>query len=81
MNIVIINGSPRKKGTTANILHSFEEKLHSYEDVNIEYFDLIDLDIKTCSGCCGCYRTGTCYMKDDAEMLSEKISCCDGLIY
>ena len=80
VNIVIINGSPRKKGTTSNILHRIEENLLLYDDVHVEYFDLIDLDIKSCSGCCTCYKNGTCYIKDDAEMLSKRIFSSDGLI-
>ncbi|MGN0244600.1 MAG: flavodoxin family protein [Lachnospiraceae bacterium] len=80
MNIVIINGSPRKKGATSSILHMIEEKLLLYNDVNIEYVDLCDLDIKSCSGCCSCYKTGKCYIEDDAEGLSHKIASADGLI-
>ncbi|MGN0432772.1 MAG: flavodoxin family protein [Lachnospiraceae bacterium] len=80
MNIVIINGSPRKKGATSSILHMIEEKLLLYNDVNIEYVDLCDLNIKSCSGCCSCYKTGKCYIEDDAEGLSHKIASADGLI-
>ena len=80
MNIVIINGSPRKKGATSRILHMLEEKLLVYGDVIIEYIDLIDFDIKMCSGCCACYKNGVCHINDDAEKLSNKILAADGLI-
>lgn len=80
MNIVIINGSPRKKGATSYILHTLGEKLLVYEDVKIEYYDLADLDIKMCNGCCACYKNGKCHMNDDAEMLSARIASADGLI-
>jgi len=80
LNIIIINGSPRKKGATSYILHSLEEKLLAYEDAKTEYFDLADLDIEMCSGCCACYKNGKCHMNDDAEMLSGKISSADGII-
>lgn len=80
MNIVIINGSPRKEGATSQILHLIEEKLLSYDDVKIEYYDLTDLDIRMCIGCCACYKNGKCHINDDAEMLSDNISAADGLI-
>lgn len=80
MNIVIINGSPRKKGATSKILHMLEGKLLEYDDVKIEYYDLVDLEIKMCIGCCVCYKNGKCHINDDTEMLSDKISTADGLI-
>ena len=80
MNIVIINGSPRKKGTTAKILELFVSCLWTYEFVNIEYINLSEFDISHCKGCCQCYKSGRCFISDDAEMLSEKIEKADGII-
>ncbi|MDE7424879.1 MAG: flavodoxin family protein [Lachnospiraceae bacterium] len=80
MNIIIINGSPRKNGVTAKILHKMEETLQLKENVNIEFIHIADLEINPCSGCCSCYKTGYCYIEDDAERLSKKISLADGLI-
>lgn len=80
MNIVIINGSPRKNGATAKILHAMEKHLLQKENVSVEYVDINSLNISPCSGCCSCYKTGKCYMDDDAEKLSKKIECADGLI-
>lgn len=80
MNIIIINGSPRKNGATAKILHKMEECLYQKENVNIEFIHIADLGINPCSGCCSCYKTGFCYIEDDAEKLSKKISLADGLI-
>lgn len=80
MNIIIINGSPRENGATASILHMIEEKLLLYKDVNVEFVNLSDLNIKSCSGCCSCYKTGKCYINDNAESLSNKIACADGVI-
>ena len=80
MNIVIINGSPRKNGATATILHMMEEKLLQKEDAFVEFVDISNLEMNPCQGCCSCYKTGHCYMKDDAEKLSDKIAAADGLI-
>jgi multimeric flavodoxin WrbA len=80
MKIVIINGSLRKNGATANILNEFEKTLLQYGDVDVSYFQLSDLKVEYCQGCCACYRTGRCFIKDDCETLSQAISEADGLI-
>lgn len=78
MHIIIINGSPRKYGATARLLHAFEQRLQS--DAQVEYVDLADLTFASCTGCCACYRTGRCHLDDDAEALSRRIAAADGLI-
>lgn len=79
MKIIVINGSPRTNGMTASILHSVENELIS-QGIDVEYCDLVDLDISHCRGCCSCYMTGHCFVKDDAEQLSEIIRNSDGLV-
>jgi len=80
MKIVLINASHRKNGATAKILNEFAEQIKSYGDADISLFHLSDLEINFCKGCCGCYKTGKCFLKDDCEMLSQKIAEADGLI-
>lgn len=80
MKIIIINGSPRKNGDTARILHTIEQQLISNKNVSVEFVDISDLKMTPCSGCCSCYKTGHCYMNDDAEELSNRIVLADGLI-
>ena len=79
MKIIIINGSPRTNGFTATILHSMEANLIS-KGAEVEYFDLSSLKMEQCRGCCSCYQTGHCHIKDDAERLSTMIASADGLI-
>ena len=79
MEVLIINGSPRTGGITATILHSIEAKLNA-AGISTTFYDLSQLKMSHCIGCCGCYRTGHCHMKDDAEALAERIRECDGLI-
>ena len=79
MKIIVINGSPRKNGLTASALHTVERELIS-QGADVEFFDLIDLDIGHCCGCCSCYKSGHCFINDDAEHLSEKIKQADGLV-
>lgn len=72
MHIVIINGSPRKNGATAGILHAFEQAL-SAQGAAVDFLDISDLNIAPCSGCMSCYQTGVCCIKDDGDRITEQI--------
>ena len=79
MKIVIINGSPRVNGLTAGILHAIGKSLISL-GAEVEFYNLSELTMSQCRGCCACYKTGRCVMDDDAEKLSHEIESADGLI-
>ena len=79
MKIVIINGSPRINGLTAGILHALERNLIA-QGANVEFFNLSELSMSQCRGCCACYKAGHCHMNDDAEKLSGIIEKADGLV-
>lgn len=79
MKIVIINGSPRVNGLTAGILHVIGKSLIS-QGAEVEFYNLSELTMSQCRGCCACYTTGRCVMDDDAEKLSHEIESADGLI-
>lgn len=79
MRIIIVNGSPRKGGATAQILHKIE-KLLIQGGVEVDFVNISELNIQPCYGCSACYKTGFCYIKDDAEELSEKIAASQGII-
>lgn len=80
MKIIFINGSPRKNGATSKILALIESELKLNKNVEIETFHVSDLNIEFCKGCSNCYSTGKCFIKDDCEMLSEKIARADGVV-
>ena len=80
MKILILNGSPRKKGNTITALHSLEQKLLSNHD--IEFINLYDYKITPCYACYQCSKNnGRCIQKDDANVLLEKISETDLIIF
>lgn len=80
MKIIIVNGSHRKNGATALILNEMCQQLSRYNDVEVEMIHVADLELKFCTGCCICYKTGACIYKDDIENLSLKIANADGVI-
>ncbi len=79
MKVLIFNGSPRSKGATSTVLHRIETELKE-RDVEVDFYDLGNIEMSHCTGCCSCYRTGACCLSDDAEILSQKISEADGIV-
>ncbi|MDH6365324.1 multimeric flavodoxin WrbA [Enterococcus sp. PF1-24] len=77
--IIILNGSPRKKGATAKILRQLAEEL-SLLGNEIDYYEINELTFKACTGCCYCYRKGPCFIRDDAEAFSLTIEAAEGII-
>lgn len=76
--IIVLNGSPRKRGSTASMTECFEAGLSSVrDDVTFERYDLYDLDFKDCRGCLACKLsqdpdTG-CRFKDGGTELINRI--------
>lgn len=78
-NILAILGSPHKKGITAEMLsialNSAKGKGYSVNTIN-----LYDKDITYCQGCCACYKTRQCVIKDDITEVARLINECDIVI-
>ena len=80
MNVLVLNGSPRKNGNTRALLERFAlaaEKKHT-----ITFVDLQNLTISGCMGCDACRRNGgNCIQKDDAPALLEQVLAADCIIF
>jgi multimeric flavodoxin WrbA len=83
MKIVIINGSPRKNGSTNKILTTFKEGIkNKFPDAVIDHINLIDEKPSFCLGCQNCYKTGKCIITTDRmEEIHDLIDQCDGIIF
>ena len=79
MQVLIINGSPRKNGVTAAVLHRIEENLRK-AGMDVLFYNLGEMQMSHCTGCNYCYRTGHCCIEDDAELLSKRIEEADGIV-
>lgn len=87
MNIkkaVILNGSAKKEeSTTLSVTQAFVKGLCSRANVDCEYINIADLNIKPCMGCLSCWgRTeGTCVIRDDdIAAIKNKILSADYVI-
>ncbi|MCF8075038.1 MAG: flavodoxin family protein, partial [Desulfotignum sp.] len=79
MKIVILNGSPRKKGTVAKLLKAVAEPITNKHDT--EWIDVCKLDMTFCTACMACRDKGSCVLpEDDAHRVGKKIQQADALV-
>ncbi|MCL2441721.1 MAG: flavodoxin family protein [Treponema sp.] len=83
MKIVIINGSPRKNGACGKMLKYLKDYLEKENpEIKIDLINLIDFNIKYCTGCQNCYKTGKCVITDDnIENIHDLIKSADGIVF
>jgi multimeric flavodoxin WrbA len=75
-------GSQQKKATYQAV-QEFERNLKSYEEIDFEYIFLKDYKLEYCKGCKLCFEKGeeNCPLKDDRNLLLNKIHESDGVIF
>jgi NAD(P)H-dependent FMN reductase len=80
MKILIMNGSPKKKGTVATLLRAVAEGV-AEKGHQVEWVDIYDLQMQPCQACMQCRPDKECQlMDDDAQKLGRKIKDADGLV-
>ena len=82
--IILINGSPRKNGNTAELLKSAAKGAQD-AGAEVELVNLYALNFKGCTSCFYCKlkskEHGICAMKDDLSPVLEKIKSADAVIF
>ena len=77
--IIAIYGSPRRKGNTATLMKRAVEGARD-AGADVEEIVLRDLKISPCIEIYGCLEAGECAIKDDFQMVRDKILDARGLI-
>lgn len=84
MKLIAINGSPRRNGNTAALLHKSLEGAAA-AGAETECINLYTLQYKGCISCFYCKRKdkkhGTCIVKDDLTSVLEKVKQADAVIF
>jgi len=81
MKVLGICASPRgSKSTTLRLVQAALEGAKA-GGADVDLVDVCDLDIKYCTGCQVCFKTGECIHKDDFKALYDKILAADGLVW
>jgi multimeric flavodoxin WrbA len=78
-NILAIYGSPRRKGNTALLLKRAVEGARE-AGADVEEIVLRDLKMSPCLEIYGCKETGRCAIKDDFQVVYDKLLACQGLM-
>ena len=80
MKIVGISSSPR--GQNSNTLKLLDAALDGAvkTGAEIESIDIAKMKIKYCTACNSCHETGVCIIKDDYNVVLEKLLAADGII-
>ena len=80
MNILIINGSPRKKGLISQMLDIMREESENRGD-KVQTVYTNDLNIKPCIGCMACRTKEKCVLgEDDSQRVLKMIQEADAII-
>ena len=77
--IIAIYGSPRREGNTATLLKKAIEGARD-SGAEVEEIVLRDLKISPCLEIYGCMQAGECAIKDDFQIVRDKILASQGLI-
>lgn len=79
MNILVLQGSPNPRGSTAILVEEFtrgaREAGHTVTRVDVDR-----LDIAPCTGCVACGYEGPCVQHDDMDALRRQILSSDMLV-
>jgi multimeric flavodoxin WrbA len=78
--IVVLNGSPRKAGSTAALAGELL-KAAQLSGADIKDFNLNLMNIRGCQSCYACKKTGECVVKDDMQQIYQAIDEADGVIF
>lgn len=80
MKIVGISGSPRKESQTKKLLERCIEIIKK-EGVETEIIDLREYKVGFCLACEMCHKNYGCVLKDDGNLIMEKMLSSDGIIF
>ncbi|MDO4532446.1 MAG: flavodoxin family protein [Coriobacteriia bacterium] len=79
MNIVVLQGSPNKRGSTAILCEEFARGARSAGH-SVERVDVADAGIAPCTGCVACGYEGPCVQHDGMDALRPKLLAADMLV-
>lgn len=82
-NIVVLSGSPKKKGNTMKRVEAIKVEIGVSESFDWEVIHTYDYNIHGCIGCKACIIKDdyACPFKDDVIPLLEKLEAADGIIF
>ena len=80
MNIVLLLGSPNRKGSSALLAECFRQGAQEAGHT-VEMIDVAHADIHPCTGCIHCGYEGPCSQKDEVQGIRAKILDADMMVF
>lgn len=80
MKIVVLQGSPRIKGNTAQLAREVVKPLEA-QGAEIVWYNLNQMNIKGCQSCYVCKKQPECVIKDDGKEILASIAAADAVIF
>lgn len=80
MKVLGILAGPRK-GRAVDLMLDAVLKGAKENGAEIEKLSLYDYDIRPCTGCCACYGTKVCNIKDDHQKILDKMAEADAIVF
>ena len=80
MKIIILMGSPNRKGSTSILVEQFIKGAEE-AGYTCEVCDVCHMNIHPCTGCVRCGYEGPCVQKDDVEIIRQKLLNCDMVVF
>lgn len=80
MKIVVLAGSPHKKGTSNTLVSEFVKGAEE-TGKSVEIIDLAHIDIHPCMGCDACGMNGDCIQNDKGNEILNKVIEADAIIF
>ena len=80
MKIVVLMGSPNKKGSTDILVENFVKGAEEAGN-SVEVIDVAHMNIHPCIGCVRCGYEGPCVQKDDNEIIRRKLLASDMVVF
>jgi multimeric flavodoxin WrbA len=86
MKIFVVNGSPRKKCNTAQLLETFVDGVKSVQpEAEVKYIHLYDYQFTGCKSCFACQATANrdylgCRLKDEIHDVLDEARNADGIV-
>ena len=80
MKVLLINGSPKKNGTTFTALSDVEKMLKN-DGIDTEIIHIGTGAMQGCTACLGCDRSDQCIFDDLVNEVAEKAKTADGFIF
>ena len=79
MTVLIINGSPHERGSTARVIDEMKETFEK-EGIDCKTVNVGHEPVRGCAGCAACKKLGRCVIEDKVNEVANMLDDVDGIV-